>query len=77
MQLTNGNEGRYVFGFEYAFDDGYYHFGHDGGNYVKLRYYFNPNNKGNNYTLVYENIGNDYDVWTDIFADSLMARKLN
>ena len=45
MQLTNGNEERYSFGFEYAFDDRYYHFSHNSGNHVKLRYYFNPNNR--------------------------------
>jgi CubicO group peptidase (beta-lactamase class C family) len=73
MKLADGNKGRYAFGFEYAFEDGYYHFGHDGGNHVKLRHYFNPKDSADNYTLVYATNGNAYDVWTDVLADSLMA----
>jgi len=73
MKLADGNKGRYAFGFEYAFEDGYYQFGHDGGNHVKLRHYFNPKDSEDNYTLVYATNGNAYDVWTDVLADSLMA----
>jgi CubicO group peptidase (beta-lactamase class C family) len=73
MKLTDGKDGRYAFGFEYAFEDNYYLLGHDGGNHVKLRYYFNPINRSDNYTLVYATNGNAYDVWTDVLADSLMA----
>jgi CubicO group peptidase (beta-lactamase class C family) len=73
MKLTDGKNGRYAFGFEYSVEDGYYLLGHDGGNHVKLRYYFNPKNSLDNYTLVYATNGNAYDVWTDVLADSLMA----
>jgi CubicO group peptidase (beta-lactamase class C family) len=73
MKLNDGKNGRYAFGFEYSFEDGYYLLGHDGGNHVKLRYYFNPQNSLDNYTLVYATNGNAYDVWTDVLADSLMA----
>lgn len=73
MKLSDGKNGRYAFGFEYSFEDGYYHVGHDGGNHVKLRHYFNPKNSLDNYTLVYATNGNAYDIWTDVLADSLMA----
>jgi len=73
MKLTDGKKGRYAFGFEYSFEDGYYLLGHDGGNHVKLRHYINPKNSSDNYTLVYATNGNAYDVWTDVLADSLMA----
>ena len=73
MKLTDGKVGRYAFGFEYSLEDGYKLLGHDGGNHVKLRYYVNPQNSSDNYTLVYATNGNAYDVWTDVLADSLMA----
>jgi len=73
MKLTNGNDGRYAFGFEYSFEDGYYHAGHDGGNQVKLRYYFNPDNNADNYTLAYLTNGNTHGVWTDVLAESVMS----
>jgi len=73
MKLTDGKNGRYAFGFEYSLEGDYYLLGHDGGNHVKLRHYFNPNNRLDNYTLVYATNGNAYDVWTDVLADSLMA----
>lgn len=73
MKLTDGKNGRYAFGFEYSIEDDYYLLGHDGGNHVKLRYYFNPKDSLDNYTLVYATNGNAYDVWTDVLADSLMA----
>lgn len=73
MKLTDGKDGRYAFGFEYSVEDGYYLLGHDGGNHVKLRHYFNPKNSSDNYTLVYATNGNAHGVWTDVLADSLMA----
>ena len=73
MKLTDGKNGRYAFGFEYSIEDDYYLLGHDGGNHVKLRYYFNPKDSLDNYTLVYATNGNVYDVWTDVLADSLMV----
>lgn len=73
MKLTNGENGRYAFGFEYSIEDNYHLIGHDGGNHVKLRHYLNPKNISDNYTLVYATNGNANDVWTDVLADSLMA----
>jgi CubicO group peptidase (beta-lactamase class C family) len=73
MNLADGSNGHYAFGFEYAFEDGYYHFGHDGGNHVKLRHYYNPKESEDNYTLVYATNGNAHGVWTDVLADSLMS----
>ncbi|MEW6997213.1 serine hydrolase [Colwelliaceae bacterium BS250] len=73
MKLTNGKDGRYAFGFEYSLEDGYQHAGHDGGNRVKLRHYFNPQNPADNYTIAYLTNGNAYDVWTDVLAESVMS----
>lgn len=73
MKLANGDSGRYAFGFEYAEDDGYIRVGHDGGNRVKLRHYFNKNTDLDTYTIAYLTNGNAYDVWTDVLTDSLMA----
>jgi len=73
MQLTKGKEGRYAFGFEYSLEDGYYQAGHDGGNHVKLRYYFNSDKSSDNYTLIYATNGNRYGVWTDVLAESVMS----
>ena len=73
MKLTNGKAGRYAFGFEYTFEDGYFQVGHDGGNRVKLRHYFKNDNSSDNYTIAYVTNGNAYDVWTDVLADSLMS----
>jgi CubicO group peptidase (beta-lactamase class C family) len=72
MKLNNGKNGRYAFGFEYKIKDGYKQVGHDGGNRVKLRHYFNEELQ-DNYTIAYMTNGNTQDVWTDILADSLMA----
>jgi tetratricopeptide (TPR) repeat protein len=73
MKLTNGQIGYYAFGFEYAERDGYIQVGHDGGNRVKLRHYYNADGSGDNYTLAYLTNGYTHGVWTDIFADSIMA----
>jgi CubicO group peptidase (beta-lactamase class C family) len=73
MKLADGEDGRYAFGFEYSNEDRYSRVGHDGGNHVKLRYYFNPKDSNDNFTLVYATNGNAYDVWTDVLADSVMA----
>ena len=73
MQLTNGKDGRYAFGFEYSLEDGYTHVGHDGGNRVKLRHYFKPDNPTDNYTIAYVTNGNAYSVWTDVLAESVMS----
>jgi len=72
MQLNNGKQGRYAFGFEFKRKDGYIQVGHDGGNRVKLRHYFNRN-QNDTYTIAYMTNGNSNDVWTDILADSLMT----
>ena len=72
MQLNNGQDGRYAFGFEYKIKDGYQQVGHDGGNRVKLRHYVNSN-QTDSYTITYMSNGNSHGVWTDILADSLMA----
>jgi len=72
MQLNNSQYGRYAFGFEYKIKDGYQQVGHDGGNRVKLRHYFNSD-QNDSYTIAYMTNGNSNDVWTDILADSLMA----
>jgi len=72
MPLVNGLLGRYAFGFEYKIKDGYQQVGHDGGNRVKLRHYFNDD-QDDSYTIAYMTNGNSRGVWTDILADSLMA----
>lgn len=74
MKLSSGNSGRYAFGFEYSIEDNFIRVGHDGGNRVKLRHYYNVNNTEDNYTLVYMTNGNTYDVWTDVLADSIMSK---
>ena len=74
MALADGSKGHYAFGFEYAERDGYIQVGHDGGNRVKLRHYFPINGEGDSYTLAYLTNGYAHGVWTDIFADSVMAR---
>jgi len=73
MQLLNGQQGEYAFGFEYEKRDGYHQIGHDGGNRVKLRHYFSDEPNRDNYTIAYLTNGNANSVWTDILADSLMA----
>jgi len=73
MKLSDGKDGRYAFGFEYSLEDGYYQVGHDGGNQVKLRHYFNAEDSADNYTLAYVTNGNNYGIWTDVLADSLMS----
>ena len=73
MKLANGQDGHYAFGFEFVFEDGYHHVGHDGGNRVKLRHYFNKEKPSDNYTIAYLTNGNAYDVWTDVLAESLMS----
>lgn len=73
MKLTNGKPGSYAFGFEYSLENGFIRVGHDGGNRVKLRHYFNMENRSDNYTLVYMTNGNAYNVWTDVLADSVMS----
>ncbi len=73
MQLTDGSEGRYAFGFEYAVQDGYVMVGHDGGNQIKLRHYFNPADESDNYTVAYATNGNAYSVWTDVLTESLVS----
>lgn len=73
MKLDDGTKGRYAFGFEYSFEDSYIQVGHDGGNRVKIRYYFNPNNPIDNYTIAYLTNGNAYSVWTDVLAESVMS----
>ncbi|MCW8997972.1 MAG: serine hydrolase, partial [Kangiellaceae bacterium] len=73
MKLLNGNDGRYAFGFEYKFQDGFIHVGHDGGNRIKLRHYFQPGFNGDNYTIAYLTNGNSNGVWTDVLAESMMS----
>lgn len=73
MKLTNSKHGRYAYGFEYSIEDGYHQAGHDGGNRVKLRYYFKPHDPADNYTIAYVTNGNAYDVWTDVLAESVMS----
>ena len=73
MKLTNGKEGNYAFGFEYALEDGYQQVGHDGGNRVKLRHYFNTHDNFDNFTIAYVTNGNSHGVWTDVLAESLMS----
>ncbi|MBL4942224.1 MAG: beta-lactamase family protein [Colwellia sp.] len=73
MKLANGKNGRYALGFEYSFEDGYYQAGHDGGNRVKLRHYFNTENSLDNFTIAYLTNGNANNVWTDVLAESLMS----
>lgn len=72
-KLKNGKAGSYAFGFEYSKEDGFIRVGHDGGNRVKLRHYYNQNTPAENYTIVYMTNGNAYDVWTDVLADSVMS----
>lgn len=73
MKLANGKKGHYAFGFEYSLEDGYYQAGHDGGNRVKLRHYFNAENSSDSFTIAYLTNGNANDVWTDVLAESLMS----
>lgn len=73
MLLKSGNKGRYAFGFEYAFKDGFHQVGHDGGNRVKLRHYFSDDNTSDSYTIAYLTNGNSNNVWTDVLTESVMA----
>ncbi|MDP5148954.1 serine hydrolase domain-containing protein [Rheinheimera baltica] len=73
MMLSDGTAGTYAFGFEYSVEDNFIRVGHDGGNRVKLRHYYNVENAADNYTLVYMTNGNANDVWTDVLADSVMS----
>ena len=73
MKLLNGDKGDYAFGFEYKMLDGYHQVGHDGGNRVKLRHYFNKENGKDSYTIAYLTNGNANSVWTDVLTDSLMS----
>lgn len=72
-RLSSGKPGRYAFGFEFATEDTFNHVGHDGGNRVKLRYYYNESQPNINYSLVYMTNGGGSDVWTDVLADSVMS----
>ena len=73
MKLANGNDGRYAFGFEYKYQDGFHQLGHDGGNRVKLRHYFKSEPDTDSYTIAYLTNGNANDVWTDVLAESMVS----
>jgi len=60
MKLNNGSIGRYASGWEYAQEGEFIRVGHEGGNRVRVDYFFKPSNKKENYTSIYLTNGHGF-----------------
>ncbi len=74
MKLNNGSTGQYASGWEYAQEGEFVRVGHEGGNRVRLEYFFKPSNKKENYTSIYLTNGHGYQNGiTTHLVDAMMS----
>ena len=72
-RLSNGAAGSYASGWEYSGYDKLKQVSHEGGNRVRLSYFYSETEPRDTYTVVYLTNGNRLNTWTSLLVESVVS----